>query len=230
MNKNLDKHLCDKYPKIFVDRNASEMKSAMHWGFPGNGWFTLLDAMCGSIQSHLNHPMWEPKRGNWIKNLWNRTVWNWIVYPIARFVSFGELPKLRRKTGVVVNNRSQKQWAVYHWFSKWFSCDLKFQPPKNPPKQVVAAQVKEKFAGLRFYADGGDSYTNGVISMAEALSYRICESCGTMDETVAVSGKGWLKTRCEKCVKKSELAHHRSKQDKKLIALIRKARNEKTEE
>lgn len=227
MNKHLDKHLCDKYPKIFVDRNASPQKSCMHWGFPGNGWFTLLDSMCGTIQHHLDNPMWEHKRGNWIKNLWNRTIWNWIVYPIARFVAFGELPKLRRKTGIVVNNHSERQWKVYRWFSKWFSCNLKFQPPKNPPKQVVAAQVKEKFSSLRFYYDGGDDYIRGIVSFAESLSYMICEQCGKMDETVSRNSKGWIQTRCSDCVDDCHKKEHEKNKNKELVKLFKQIRKEK---
>ncbi len=32
-------------------------------------------------------------------------------------------------------------------------------------------QVKEKFGGLRFYAEGGDNYIEGLIAMSEAYSY-----------------------------------------------------------
>jgi hypothetical protein len=68
-------------------------------------------------------------------------------------------------------------------------CD--WQKDKCP--QVVAAQVKEKFGGLRFYVDGGDEYTHGIISMAEQMSGKVCEECGTPGET---GGKGWISTLC----------------------------------
>jgi hypothetical protein len=44
--------------------------------------------------------------------------------------------------------------------------------------QVVVAQVKEKFGGLRFYYDGGDEYVDGLVSMAEMWAERTCEVCG----------------------------------------------------
>lgn len=61
--------------------------------------------------------------------------------------------------------------------------------------QVIADQVKEKFGTLRFYTTGGDDYTRGVESMAEAMSSRVCEQCGAPGKT---NSGGWLTTLCEK--------------------------------
>jgi len=59
MHELLDNYLCKKYPKIFVDRNKSEMESCMHWGLAvGNGWFSLLDNVCSNIQRHIDNPPW----------------------------------------------------------------------------------------------------------------------------------------------------------------------------
>lgn len=61
--------------------------------------------------------------------------------------------------------------------------------------QVVAAQVKEKFGGLRFYVDGGDDYTRGIITMAEQMSMLLCEECGAPGER---RSGGWVRTLCDK--------------------------------
>lgn len=50
--------------------------------------------------------------------------------------------------------------------------------------QIVAAQVKEKFGGLRFYAHGLNDRMLGMITMAEALSHTICDVCGDRGKTV----------------------------------------------
>ena len=60
--------------------------------------------------------------------------------------------------------------------------------------QVVAEQVKEKFGGLRFYVQGGDDYTNGIVAMAEQMSFMLCEECGAPGER---GGSGWVSTLCE---------------------------------
>ena len=65
----------------------------------------------------------------------------------------------------------------------------------EPIEQVVAIQVKEKFGGLRFYYNGGDEYIRGLTTMAEEMSYRICEVCS--DKAAPTQG-GWIRTLCEK--------------------------------
>jgi len=78
------------------------------------------------------------------------------------------------------------------------------------------AQVKEKFGGLRLYADFPeepedshsqlflwDVYQNQIkkyIQAAETASYWICEECGTTRNNVTTKG-GWLRTLCEPCHK-----------------------------
>jgi hypothetical protein len=61
--------------------------------------------------------------------------------------------------------------------------------------QVVVAQIKEKFGGLRFYYDGGDEYVRGLVQMAEEWASRSCETCG--ERGVQRSG-GWIRTLCDK--------------------------------
>ena len=69
--------------------------------------------------------------------------------------------------------------------------------------QVVASQVKEKLGELRFYVDGGDATTQGIIQMAENMSSRICELCGSSAKTSRDSG--WLHTTCDACNKRIRL-------------------------
>jgi hypothetical protein len=59
--------------------------------------------------------------------------------------------------------------------------------------QVVVAQIKEKFGGLRFYYEGGDDRIHGMVSMAESWADKSCETCGSPGTS---GGKGWIKTLC----------------------------------
>jgi len=59
--------------------------------------------------------------------------------------------------------------------------------------QVVVAQIKEKFGGLRFYYDGGDDCIQGMVSMAESWADKSCETCGAPGTS---GGRGWIKTLC----------------------------------
>jgi len=143
MNEELDKILCEKYPKIFRDRNKHMQVSCMCWGFShGDGWYNIIEAACRNIQNHTD---WKRKQE-----------------PYA--------------------SMSEEEFDEIH--------------------QPIAAQVKEKFGGLRFYVDNADDYTSGVIAMAESMSYKTCETCGAPGKQ---SGKGWIKTVCESCNKTKEV-------------------------
>ena len=64
--------------------------------------------------------------------------------------------------------------------------------------QVEALQIKEKFGGLRFYCNGGNEYINGMIRLAEELSYKICDVCGNKGEPNIA---GYISTRCKEHTK-----------------------------
>ena len=55
----------------------------------------------------------------------------------------------------------QIQWHIEHNLRK----------DEDPEAvNVEAAQVKEKFGGLRFYYNGGNDFISGLVSMAERLT------------------------------------------------------------
>lgn len=56
-------------------------------------------------------------------------------------------------------------------------------------------QVKEKWGGLRIYANTVGA-TSDLISIAEEESYSICELCGDPGKLYTV---GWHAVRCDKC-------------------------------
>lgn len=69
----------------------------------------------------------------------------------------------------------------------------------------VATQVKEKYGGLRFYVTAATDEQYAYIRFAEAMSYRICESCGTT-ANVRVFGR-WVRTRCATCADAEGVKH-----------------------
>jgi hypothetical protein len=63
------------------------------------------------------------------------------------------------------------------------------------------SQIKEKFGGLRAYCYGADEYMRGAISMAEVMSYSICEYSGergkVRNKKIGENGEAklaWIKT------------------------------------
>jgi len=73
---------------------------------------------------------------------------------------------------------------------------------RNKPEEehliCEAVQVKEKFGGLCFYTYGSDDYIDGLVSMAESMSYHICTECGKPSEKQD-NNRGWIYTLCENC-------------------------------
>ena len=55
MRDELDALLCEKYPKMMVNRDKSMMSTCMCWGFEcGDGWFNIIDQLMHNIQGHID--------------------------------------------------------------------------------------------------------------------------------------------------------------------------------
>jgi len=77
------------------------------------------------------------------------------------------------------------------------SKDTRLTDEERDNLQLVAQQVKSKYGGLRFYSYGGDVYTEGMIGMAEKMSYRLCEFCGFKANQQTLGT--WIYTACNPC-------------------------------
>jgi hypothetical protein len=172
MREELDKKLCAKYPKIFMNRYSSPRETCMCWGFEhGDGWYNIIDMMCANIQSHIN---WTRKQRH-DALVYNRALSRAIK---GDFSTYDRLSK---------------------WQQKSIDDDLMDPEPqlRSVPEaclQVIAIQVKEKFGTLRFYYGGGDDVVRGIGRMAESMSAVTCETCGAPG--VTRSG-GWIQTLCD---------------------------------
>ena len=69
MKQELDKLLCEKYPKMMVNRNLPMTETCMCWGFDcGDGWYNILNQLMGNIQHYID---WKEKQRNW-NTEWNK--------------------------------------------------------------------------------------------------------------------------------------------------------------
>ena len=71
---------------------------------------------------------------------------------------------------------------------------LQYYVPEEIRGEIFVAQVKEKFGGLRFNMNASTPHIDGAISLAEGLSYNICEACGLPGE---LRLGGYIKTLCD---------------------------------
>jgi len=180
MNKELDEKLVAKYPKIFKNRHGSPKNTLMCFGFEiGDGWYNIIDCACALIQNHIDSGRDFKARA--LK--YNRAL---------RKTLAGDSSALIKYYAGKVPSEKAMQWAT-----KSALDDLKeprFRKVYEECPQVVAVQIKEKFGGLRFYYNGGDSTVKGIVAMAEAMSYRTCEVCGNVGEQ---RGGGWIRVLCD---------------------------------
>ena len=174
MRTELDKALCAKYPKIFVDRNAPMTHTAMCWGFEcGDGWYHIIDTLCSKIQSKIDYHNDQRQKA---------ILFNEMLEDCAH----GDYRKFNE---------------YYSWATAAYRANqmekIKDEKPKEIPNehgQVVAVQVKEKFGGLRFYVNGASDEIYNYISFAESMSYRVCEEYGAPGKTYT---DGWHTTLCD---------------------------------
>ena len=175
MKAELQNYLVKEYPEFF--EYLKEYKGPLMpitFGFEcGDGWFVILDELMGEIKNHI-----ENERRN-AKYRFRHNFPKWLQTKANR------LPwkrKLLRK--------------FMHWVAN------KYPRGVEPLPHPRITQVKEKFGGLRFYIDGGDDEIYGMIGLAESLSYRTCEFCGTTKDVGQT--QGWIITCCKACVDSDE--------------------------
>lgn len=101
-----------------------------------------------------------------------------------------------------IDNRERNRTLTIKWNNDVENTDLEWnrygpreiRTVPDPIPEVEFVQIKEKFGSLRIYIYGGDEYIEGVIDMAEDMSYMTCEKCGNPGTP---SKTGWIKVLCE---------------------------------
>lgn len=73
---------------------------------------------------------------------------------------------------------------------------LKPSSADGDPLPINVLQVKEKYGTLRFYLGNCTDDALALADFAEAMSAKICETCGNKGRTC---GTMWLKTLCDSC-------------------------------
>ncbi|MCX6054541.1 MAG: hypothetical protein NTZ74_06455 [Chloroflexi bacterium] len=119
-----------------------------------------------------------------LKYYWNQIRW----FSLKRFWNHLRNPEnvwygggLKRETALICVG---KGWAKF--VNSLYDC---------LPRNTKVWQVKEKYAGLRFYINGGPGWYNDLIQYYEEQSYKTCEVCG--EEGTEQVHHGWYKTVCK---------------------------------
>lgn len=176
MSPELTHKLLTKYPKIFVQKGQTNEYDSFIFEC-GDGWYNLIDNLCAVIQKNIDSL--NSNRSNTLR--YNRA-----------------LQQAKKGDSTLLQNYYSQNGKIDDLAINRAIKDVQQSNERivnEAPKQVVAAQVKEKFGGLRFYVDNADDYANGAIALAETLSYTICELCGNPG---TLSGN-WLRCLCDTC-------------------------------
>jgi hypothetical protein len=173
MKEELEAKLIKSYPRFFEHlKNYKGPIMPIQFGFEcGDGWYVLIDALMDTINSYIKSKE---------------------TYPDKQISS-----KFWRNVLPVVQKWFRNNKFFYKRLNK-FERWLKKEALPAPTVDLI--QLKEKFGGLRFYIDGGNDYIDGMISLAEDMSYRTCEMCGTSKNVGQTSG--WITTICKDCFDK----------------------------
>jgi hypothetical protein len=183
MKQELDKLLCERYPKMMVNRNKPMQETCMCWGFEcGDGWFNILDQLMGNIQHHIDWKLRQQRIA---------TDYNAMATQ-AKAGNFDLFEENMKDTA----NLEYKEKRL----AEIVAGDFRSVP--NAVPQVTLDQIKEKFGTLRFYYTGGDDEISGMVRMAESMSGVVCEECGSPGKR---RGGGWIYTACDAHTKPEHL-------------------------
>lgn len=203
MDKELDKQLCEDFPLLYRDRNASMQESCMYFGLAvGNGWEPIIRNLSEKLEP-IAREQYEENKSNPNAECYRcgkGKQWHWLfaAYYIIKYFF-----KNKKKATVIVKNRKSSyigrlstiKLIKWWWNYKWWKPCKKFQIP-----YLHAAQVKEKFGELRYYyggcSDKDCKRVRELVSAAESLSMTTCEHCGQPGK---MQPGGWMKTLCDKC-------------------------------
>ena len=177
MDEELEKQLIKKYPNFFEYLKDYEGPiMPIQFGFEcGDGWYVLIESLMDSINSYIKSREKYPRTQ--IKSKFWRIVFQ------------------------KLNHLFRYQKRIYKFLNKF---KRKLKKENLPAPHVDIVQVKEKFGSLRFYINGGDDYIYGMIDLAENMSYRTCETCGSTKNIVQTT-RGWISTICKECLDKTRI-------------------------
>ena len=178
MKPELDKQLCEKYPKIFKNRNASQIESCMYWGIDvSDGWYDIIDALCqAATYTYTTSIMVDEADG---KRL------NIAPYSYTNITTY----HFEIKPPQLVADQVKEKFGTLRFYYHT-ELEEKMSYLKETGKYPELDKILE-----RYY-----NYFDGIVHFAETLSERTCEVTGLKGEmhVTGGGGSGWYKTlNCE---------------------------------
>jgi len=168
MSPELDNKLCEKYPKIFINRSKSPQESCMSWGFEvGDGWYDLLDTLCEALTYTYNTSIEVDEEDG---KLFGITPYNHLMGKQSYYYRV-EAPQ------VVADQVKEKFGSLRFYYH------LEFDKEN--------ARLEEKYPDLKEVNKRYRDYIDGIVHFAEIASARTCEVTGAPGQLHVRNG--WFK-------------------------------------
>lgn len=174
MSPELDKQLCDKYPKIFADRYKSPQETCMCWGLEvGDGWYNLIDLLCEALTYTFTTSVEIDEEDG--KRLGIKG-YTWKGETQERYFFTVNAPQ-------VVADQVKEKFGTLRFYYH-----LEYDPQNlelvESGKYPELAKINERY----------QNYIDGIIHFADIASAHFCSASGLPGEP-HVRG-GWLKVLC----------------------------------
>lgn len=167
MSPELDKKLCEKYPKIFTNRHKSEVP--MSFGFEiGDGWYELIDNLCFALEyTYTSSAPISEEDGKRLG-----------VKPIKFKASDNPIYFYGIKSPQVVADQVKEKYGTLRFYYS-----LEFDEH--------TAELAEKYPEIERINNGYANFIRGIVHFAEIASSKICEISGEKGEMHIRNG--WFK-------------------------------------
>lgn len=172
MSPELDKKLCEKYPKIFRDRKDSIRETGMAWGFShGDGWYDIIDSLCEAATYTYETATKVDKKDGQRLGLEKRK-YNGKYY-------------LKAKPPQMIADQVKEKFGILRFYYH-----LEFDPV------LIELNKSGKYPQIKEIVDRYSNYFDGIIHYAEVLSGRTCEVSGKRGELHVTGGnrRRWYRT------------------------------------
>lgn len=177
MDKELDEKLTKAFLFLYADRHGDMRSTCMCWGFScGDGWFDIIWNLSKKL---------EPLIRKIVKENPNLSCTTCGCEKKKHYAS--ATPSPGRCLAIHRDPTSEEEPP-----GNYRACFCDSYRSSHPR----AAQVKEKFGGLRFYMTSTNDEISSLVAEAEALSQKTCEFCG---EEGSLRKSGWWHTLCDAC-------------------------------
>ncbi len=177
MKDDLDEKLTKAFPFLYADRHGDRRSTCMYWGFScGDGWFDIIWNLSKKL---------EPLIRKFLKENPNLSC---CTCGCEKKRHYGSATPSPGRCLAIHKDPTSKEEPP----GNYRACFCDSYRSSHPR----AAQVKEKFGGLRFYMTSADDEIRDLIAGAEALSQKTCESCG---EGGLLRKSGYWSTLCDAC-------------------------------